>query len=350
MGNEESGVFEEGGEIGELQPRGGRRAAGGGADDDFISNRSKYDNYDASSSSSSRRRGGRRGHAGGSSGDDNHGYNTSTDKLKSPASSSAKGTGMSVKTGDDDIFSGLNLPLGETPKSISNKGRKAFNQAIWSPRGGDSKQSKAPKITNNNSASQEVLKKAQTSEETKPAKAPEPEKPTFNFDSLYYSQAKSTSVKKETAEMDDDLFSNPFGVSSSSTSAPKEIKSRSINVDVKMGNAALKAKVRGDRRRKQQKKRDSSSTFHRPNSDMMYDAFDDLEEEMIGDGVIGNGNKRTDSGKVDIDRRSSVAKPKQLQWSASHRSSGRGRDRDSGYGSSNRSRDRDMGGDEDGWF
>ena len=119
-----------------------------------------------------------------------------------------------------------------------------------------------------------------------------------------------------------------------------------------MGNQKLKDKVRGDRRKKEQRR--AKNTFHRPNADVMYDAFDDLEEEMIGEGVIGNGNKKSDSK---LTKRSSVAKPKELHWST-------GRESSSGYGngggssgfgnggggSSSRNRGRDMGGNDDGWF
>merc|ERR1712210_26042 len=60
----------------------------------------------------------------------------------------------------------------------------------------------------------------------------------------------------------------------------------------------------------------AKNTFHKPNTDVMFDAFDDLEEEMIGEGVIGNGNKK--SGDK-ISKRASVAKPKELHWSTTGR-------------------------------
>jgi len=104
-----------------------------------------------------------------------------------------------------------------------------------------------------------------------------------------------------------------------------------------MGNSKLKEKVRNDRRQKQIKK--NKNTFHKPKADMMYDAFDDLEEEMIGEGVIGNGNKASNK----IERISSVAQPKQLDWNTGQSSrivtkNGRG------SGSRHRSSD------DDGWF
>jgi len=324
---------------GQAPARGGRRGVSGHSDtNDSSSNSSnnKYGDYGADSASSASKRGGRRGHGGGSSGSgsgsgSNYGSSAFADKLKTPT-----GKSSSAMDKDDDMFSGLNLPLGETPKSISDKGRKAFNTAIWSPRAGDSNRSKANKGTNNNAANKvsshiesqmkpiKEKKKAKSSQEPDKKEKPK-EKPTFNFDSLYYSDAKpKNKVSTPKAEMDDDLFSNPFGVSGGR--AQKETQSRSINVDVKMGNAKLKQKVRSDRDRKQQARKQKS--FHRPNSELMFDAFDDLEEEMIDDGVIGNGNK-----KEQPKRNSSIAPAKQLKWNtkssqdshASNASSGRNR-------------------------
>jgi len=355
MGNEESGMLEEGDEVGSLPARGGRRGAGGRSTGDnstggSLNINSDYGDYSASSSSNTRRRGGRRGNASSSNKDSNYSAGVSADKFKTPSS---------VTTGADDMFADLDLPMGETPKSISNKGRKAFNQAIWSPRGDNSKPPKGFQ-GNSNSSSLNVVPKQSKTKSTEKKKVQEtteeePEKPAFNFDSLYFNQSKPSSQKVTKSEVDDDLFSNPFGVSGGS-GASKETKSRSINVDVKMGNQKLKDKVRGDRRKKEQ--RQAKNTFHRPNADVMYDAFDDLEEEMIGEGVIGNGNKK--SGDK-ISKRSSVAKPKELQWNTGREggSSGGG----SGYGtgrgkydpssspSSSRNRgSRDMGGNDDGWF
>jgi len=353
MGNEESGMLEEGDEVGSL-PRGGRRGAGGMSTGDnstggSLNINSDYGDYSASSSSNTRRRGGRRGNAISSNKDSNYSAGVSADKFKTPSS---------ITTGADDVFADLDLPMGETPKSISNKGRKAFNQAIWSPRGDNSKPPKGFQ-GNSNSSSLNVVPKQSKTKSTEKKKVQEtteeePEKPAFNFDSLYFNQSKPSSQKVTKSEVDDDLFSNPFGVSGGSGPS-KETKSRSINVDVKMGNQKLKDKVRGDRRKKEQ--RQAKNTFHRPNADVMYDAFDDLEEEMIGEGVIGNGNKK--SGDK-ISKRSSVAKPKELQWNTGREGGGGG---SSGFGtgrgkydpssspSSSRNRgSRDMGGNDDGWF
>lgn len=349
MGNEESGMLEEGDEVGSL-PRGGRRGAGGKSTGDnstggSLNTNSDYGDYSASSSSNTRRRGGRRGNASSSNKDNSYSSGVSADKFKTPSS---------VTTGADDMFSDLDLPMGETPKSISNKGRKAFNQAIWSPRGDNSKPPKGFQ-GNSNSGSLNVVPK-QSKKKTEKKKAQEttadpkaePEKPAFNFDSLYFNQSKPSSQKVAKSEVDDDLFSDPFGVSSGSGPA-KESKSRSINVDVKMGNQKLKDKVRGDRRRKEQQR--AKNTFHKPNADVMFDAFDDLEEEMIGEGVIGNGNKKSGDRMT---KRSSVAKPKELQWNTSNGSgggsSGYGNGRGSHDSSSSRNRGRDMGGNDDGWF
>jgi len=348
MGNEESGMFEEDGEVGQLPgAKGGRRgaaaAAGSGSSGTTSSN---YGDYGAASGS--RRRGGRRGNASGSSGNDNSaGSGPSADKYQSPSadkyqspSVNTSSSSAKAKGGDDDIFSDLNLPLGETPKSISDKGRKAFNQAIWSPRGKPKRQD--PKVTENNNKDPQM--KSIGEKNTAKSSPDKKKEPTFNFDSLYFNQTSGEKKPTPKSEMDDDLFSNPFGVSNGPVQ--KETKSRSINVDVKLGNAKLKQKVRSDRQRKQQQKQ--KTTFHRPNSDMMYDAFDDLEEEMIGEGVIGNGNKK---GGNAPQRTPSMAKPKQLQWNTGQSSShgevmefGSPRSSGSGHRSSNRR------GSDDGWF
>merc|ERR1711907_326213 len=174
------------------------------------------------------------------------------------------------------------------------------------------------------------------------------EKPMFNFDSLYFNDSKPKDKKPPPkAEMDDDLFSNPFGVSGGGR-AEKPKKSRSINVDVKMGNAKLKHKVRSDRERKKQTRQNNA--FHRPNSELMFDAFDDLEEEMIDDGVIGNGNRNEQPKRTD-----SMAPAKQLKWNtrSSHDSV---REYDSFESNSSSGRHRGRGGDSgrggnsDGWF
>jgi len=341
MGNEESGMLEEGDEVGNL-PRGGRRG-GSSTGGSSLNVNTDYGNYGASSSSNTRKRGGRRGHASSTNNGDNYSAGVSADKFKTPSSSSTS------RTGANDMFSDLDLPMGETPKTIGNKGRKAFNTAIWSPRGGNSKRSKGFQGRNGNNNSLDVVpKQSQTkSSEKKKADTPkaEPEKPAFNFDSLYFNQSKPSSQKVTKSEIDDDLFSNPFGVSSGGGAA-KETKSRSINVDVKMGNKKLKDKVRSDRRRKEQQK--AKNTFHRPKADVMFDAFDDLEEEMIGEGVIGNGNKKSGGS---TNKRNSVAKPKDLHWNTGKSfREGHGSGRGSYGSSSSRSRDRDMGGNDDGWF
>lgn len=354
MGNEESGMIEEGDEVGSL-PRGGRRGAGdrstvGNSTGGSLNINSDYGDYGASSSSNTRKRGGRRGNRGNASSsnsDNNYSAGVSADKFKNPSSSSTTGAG--------DMFADLELPMGETPKSMGNKGRKAFNQAIWSPRGDKSKPPKGFQGNGDSSSLNVVPKQSKTksseekkAQETKAQPKAEPEKPAFNFDSLYFNQSKPTSQKVAKSEVDDDLFSNPFGVNSGGGPA-KETKSRAINVDVKMGNKKLKDKVRGDQRKKEQQK--ANNTFHRPNADVMYDAFDDLEEEMIGEGVIGNGNKKSDDKT--ISRSSSVAKPKELQWTTSREggSSGYGTGRGShDSSSSSPKRDRDMGGNDDGWF
>ena len=235
MGNEESGMIEENGS-GQAPARGGRRGSSGRSDtnDSSSNNNNKYGDYGADSASSASKRGGRRGHGGGSSGGggstggggssgSNYGSSAFADKLKTPT-----GKSSSAMDKDDDMFSGLNLPLGETPKSISDKGRKAFNTAIWSPRAGDSNRSKAHKGTNNNAANKvsshiesqmkPIKEKKKTKSSQEPDKKENPEeKPMFNFDSLYYSDSKPKSEKPtQKAEMDDDLFSNPFGVSGGS--------------------------------------------------------------------------------------------------------------------------------------
>lgn len=410
MGNEESGMIEE--NSSEQSPaRGGRRGAAGRSNTNSSSSSSNnYGDYSANSQSSTRKRGGRRGHGGGSSESSGSKHDSSSfaDKSKTPKSSSSKNK--------DDMFSGMNLPLGETPKSISDKGRKAFNTAIWSPRA-DSNRSKARTVTNNNSANKTPSRtesQMKPIEEKKKAKSKQEsdkksEKPMFNFDSLYFNDSKPKDKKPPPkAEMDDDLFSNPFGVSgggsvggsliilhdivstylsaharrrvhvcaeicvtasaislsfnflhfaqritsytttNSCRRAEKPKKSRSINVDVKMGNAKLKHKVRSDRERKKQTRQNNA--FHRPNSELMFDAFDDLEEEMIDDGVIGNGNRNEQPKRTD-----SMAPAKQLKWNtrSSHDSV---REYDSFESNSSSGRHRGRGGDSgrggnsDGWF
>jgi len=357
MGNEESGMFEEDGEVGQLPTaKGGRRGAAAGDSISSGTTSSNYGDY-SSADSGSRRRGGRRGHPSGSSGNGNYGSSPSADKYQSPSVDNYKSPSANkyqspslstakAKGGDDDIFSDLNLPLGETPKSISDKGRKAFNQAIWSPRGAKPKpKSQNPQVTDNNSKEPQMKSIGETN--TAKSSPDKKKEPSFNFDSLYFNESKPSGEKKTPkSEMDDGLFSNPFGGVSNGP-VQKETKSRSINVDVKLGNSKLKQKVRSDRRRKEQQRQ--KTTFHKPSSDMMYDAFDDLEEEMIGEGVIGNGNKAGGQPQ----RTPSMAKPKQLQWSAgqssrseiteygsheSHGSSGSGH------------RSRNHRGSEDGWF
>ena len=218
MGNEESGMIEENSSE-QTAARGGRRGVSGRSSTNSSSNSNNYGDYSANSASSARKRGGRRGHGGGSTESSGSKYDSSAfaDKSKPPKSSLSKNK-------DDDMFSGLNLPLGETPKSISDKGRKAFNTAIWSPRA-DSNRSKARKVTNNNPAnkvSSHIDGQMKPIEEKKKAKSKqEPDKkeakPTFNFDSLYFNDSKPKDKKSPPkAEMDDDLFSNPFGVSGGS--------------------------------------------------------------------------------------------------------------------------------------
>lgn len=141
--------------------------------------------------------------------------------------------------------------------------------------------------------------------------------------------------------MDDDLFSNPFGVSSGG-GEKKVTKSRSINVDAKMGNRALKERVRSDRRRQEAKRQ--TNTFHKPKDDVMFDAFDDLEEEMIGEGVIGNGNKK----QKKVERTASIAPTRNLDWSSNGTSGQSQRTRSSRNGGHGGSSSR-SGGD-DGWF
>lgn len=144
--------------------------------------------------------------------------------------------------------------------------------------------------------------------------------------------------------MDDDLFSTPFGVGGGG-GQKKVAKSRSINVDVKMGNRALKDKVQDDRRRKEAKRQ--TNTFHKPKDDVMFDAFDDLEEEMIGEGVIGNGNKK----QKKVERTASIAPTRNLNWNSGQQSQ---RGRNSGYGDSSRNGGHgdssSRRGTDDGWF
>jgi len=356
MGNEESGMIEEN-SSGQAPARGGRRGVSDHSKTNSSSSSSSnnnYGDYSANSASSTRKRGGRRGHGGGSSESSGSKYdsNSFADKSKTPKKSS------SSKNKDDDMFSGLNLPLGETPKSISDKGRKAFNTAIWSPRAGDSNRSKARKVTNNNSANKVSshidgqMKPIEEKKKTKTKQEPDKKKenPMFNFDSLYFNDSKPK-VKKSPpkAEMDDDLFSDPFGVSGGKKQKPK--KSRSINVDVRMGNAKLKHKVREDRNRKKQNRQ--NKVFQRPNSELMFDAFDDLEEEMIDEGVIGNGNKNELPKRTD-----SIAPAKQLKWNTKKESSRGGYDSYESNASSGRKKTRGRGGNRggngggnsDGWF
>ena len=103
-----------------------------------------------------------------------------------------------------------------------------------------------------------------------------------------------------------------------------------------MGNSKLKQKVRSDKARKQQAK--NRKAFHRPNSELMFDAFDDLEEEMIDDGVIGNGNKDKQP-----DRKSSIAPAKQLKWNTKS-------SQDSHVSNASSGRNRGRRASEDGWF
>jgi len=192
----------------------------------------------------------------------------------------------------------------------------------------------------------EEKKKTKTKQEPDKKK----ENPMFNFDSLYFNDSKPK-VKKSPpkAEMDDDLFSDPFGVSGGKKQKPK--KSRSINVDVRMGNAKLKHKVREDRNRKKQNRQ--NKVFQRPNSELMFDAFDDLEEEMIDEGVIGNGNKNELPKRTD-----SIAPAKQLKWNTQQESSRGGYDSYESNASSGRKKTRGRGGNRggngggnsDGWF
>lgn len=337
-------------------PKGGRRGGGdggGGGGDGGGGGGSDY-----GSSNRGGRRGGRRGGGGG----DSSGYGGSGSGSSGSSNYGSSNTGSYPSGGDkgkrvsaSDQFNksapklstvpGINIPTGDTPKSIGNKGRKAFKTAIWSPRGSGSKRSSAPKMTNNNNNRSSPIKEIvqngkSTQKKTTKKDTPKPDKKNndfSSFDSLYYgeSKPKSTSKTKNVSEEADDyLFSDPFGVGSGGGASKKKTKTRSIDIDIRMGNAKLRKKVQADKRIREQKKK--TSTFHRPAAAMIFDTFDDLEEEMIGEGDIGNGRKAGGSNRASSPFVKNHQKPKQLGW---------------GTGASIVKKNRGGGGSgEDGWF